>query len=204
MSYNDPNVNYPRPIDVPQRNISYLRDPSMVPKFWHGGSRYHDDRELGARKVRFEWDKSLDPCTNDPYFKIYTPEDDVIEVDSADDIKQNYVMHNFSTPDSGGLLRAMVDPVHKILVTYHFDRINLRWVKMVTRLRKDVEIVRPPANQLVSNAQYNWRSRGRRYLRKKPQVLQLPYSHSSANRAYYGKSGTSGSESSIGEFRSVM
>ena len=194
----------PKPINNPRRNISYLRDVTLTPQIWPIGSGYHDDREFGPRHIRFDYDIDpvADPFVNDSTYDIYTPDTQYVEVDSANDVPQDYFLASFDGNQT--LLRPFIDPIHKILVTYHFDRRHLKWVRMVTRLRKDAPIVRPPAMQMVNSAQYYWGSRGRRYVRNKPKVQQIARPRFISDRVYEGRSGISGDHGIVGEFTSTL
>jgi hypothetical protein len=194
----------PESIRLPHRNVNYLRDPVLLAqttsKVAISGSQYHDPRELGPRHIRFDYDVDVisNPFINDTTYTVYTPDDQDITIDSADDIPQDY----FLPPDGGGqtLLRPFVDPVNKILVTHHFDRKHLTWVRMVTRLRKDVNIPRPPANQFNISPQYYYKSRGNRYVRYKPKVRQIARPRYLSDRIYEGRSGLSGEGMGVGVF----
>jgi len=196
-------VQEPGPINIPHRNISYLRDPTLyskIPRASVAGSAYHDDRQLGPRHIRFDYDRDIasNPFVNDATYTIYSPEAQDIVIDSADDVPQNYFL-----PSYGGgqtLLRPFVDPIHKILVTYHFDRKHLTWTRMITRLRKDITIPQPPAQQYNISPQYYYKSRGHRYVRAKPKIKQIARPRYISDRIYEGRSGISGEHSLIGEF----
>lgn len=190
-----------RPITIPQRNISYLRDPSFIPLVHLAGSKFVDRRALGQKKVRFDFELDMNPFFGDEEYKIFSPDGYYIEIDSADDIKQPYHLHPHGGTGGCSLLRPMVDPIKKIMVTYHFDQQNLRWVRTVTRLRKDLRIVRPPANQHTTSPQYVFRSRGTRYVRKKQKVQEMARRRFISNRIYRGSSGVSGAHGTIGEAR---
>jgi hypothetical protein len=99
-------------------------------------------------------DADTNPLAGAPNTQIYSPQDQYIAIDSADDVQQPYYLPSCTGREGFTLMRPMIDPVHKIMTTYHFDRINLRWVKMITRLRPDVPLPQPPANQYVHGAQY--------------------------------------------------
>jgi len=196
----------PGSINLPRRNVCYLRDPVLLSQVASkvpisGSSNYHDHRELGQRHIRFDYDvdAAFNPFINDATYTVYTPDSQDIEIDSADDVPQRYTM----PPDGGGqtLLRPIVDPVNKILVTYHFDRKHLTWVRMVTRLRKDVNIPQPPGNQFTISPQYYYKSRGNRYVRQRLKVQQMVRPRYLSDRIYEGRSGTSGEGASVGVFR---
>jgi hypothetical protein len=198
-------VQEPGPINIPHRNVSYLRDPvllsQLTSKIPISGPKYHDHRELGPRHIRFDYDvdAASNPFINDTTYTVYTPDNQDIVIDSADDVPQDYYM-----PSHGGgqtLLRPFVDPIKKILVTHHFDRKHLTWVRMVTRLRKDVLIPQPPANQFNISPQYYFKSRGRRYVRTKTKVQQMIRPRYLSDRIYEGRSGLSGENASVGVFR---
>lgn len=189
------------PISIPQRNISYLRDPRFVPLGHPAGRRFHDPRELGQKKVRFDFELEMNPFFGDDDYRIFSPDGHYIEIDSADDIKQPYHLHPHSGVGGCALLRPMVDPINKIMVTYHFDHQNLRWVRTVTRLRKDLRIVRPPANQHTTSPQYYFKSRGTRYVRKKQKVQEMARRRFISNRIFRGRSGVSGARGTLGAVR---
>lgn len=198
-----------KPINIPIRGfegrpISYLRDPALIRVRHPAGQRFVDRRKLGQKKVRFDYELEMNPFLGDEDHRIFSPDGFYVEVDSADDIKQDYHLHPHSGVGGCALLRPMVDPVHKIIVTYHFDQTNLRWVRVITRLREDLPIVRPPANQHTTSPQYVFRSRGTRYIRKKQKVETLARRRFIANRTFRGRSGVSGAHGILGEFRSGL
>jgi hypothetical protein len=200
----------PGSINIPHRNISYLRDPTLltkIPQVWPAGVAYHDDRQFGPQHIRF--DRGLDVGTEYSFVQegdttIYSPDAQRIVIDSADDIPQNYYLpsHGGSAPGGGGttLLRPIVDSIHKILVTYHFNRKDLAWIKMVTRLRKDVTLPLPPAQSYTTSPNYYYKSRGNRYVRNKQKVQQIGRPRYLSDRIWDGRSGISGDHGTIGEF----
>lgn len=193
----------PKSIQYPHRNISYLRDPSLVTRRLPAGSRYRDPRQLRQLKVRFDLDAETNPWAGAPNTQIYSPWDKMVAIDSADDIRQPYYVHANTGREGFTVMRPMIDPVHKIMTTYHFDRVNLRWVRMVTRLRPDLPLPQPPANQLVNASLPYWSSRGTRYVRNRVRTPQAPVRRDIANRRYRDRSGVSGAHGILGEFRAI-
>jgi hypothetical protein len=196
----------PGPIKYPKRNVDYTSRASDViptPRLPLAGSNIPDRRQLGQKRVRLDFEADTNVLANNPTFDIQSPDDSVINIDSADHIPQNYTL-----PPSGGnafcqLGRVFVDRVNKIMVTYHFDSVNVKWIRFVTRLRKDLPIPTPPANQYVSSAGYTFGSRGRRYVREKTKLsVQARRQRSISNRIFRNISGQSGEGAGItGEFR---
>lgn len=198
-------VREPSPINIPHRDVNYLRNPALISQLTSqisiSGSKYYDKRELGPQHIRFDYDVDPDsnPFINDTTYTVYTPDDQDLVIDSADDVPQRYTMPPYGGPQV--LLRPFVDPVNKILVTHHFDRKHLTWVRMVTRLRKDVNIPSPPANQFNISPQYYFKSRGNRYVRQKVKVQQIKRPRYLSDRVYEGRSGLSGEGMSVGVFQ---
>jgi len=194
----------PGSINIPHRNISYLRDPTLltkIPQGWPAGSTYHDDRQFGPRHIRF--DRGFEVGTDYSFveqgdYTYYSPDAQDITIDSADDVPQNY----YVPPHGDGLtlMRPIIDPIHNILVTYHFDRKHLTWIRMVTRLRKDVTFPQPPAQQYTTSPNYYYKSRGNRYVRNRQKIEQIGRPRFISDRIWDGRSGISGAHDTIGEF----
>lgn len=186
--------------------IRYPRRPNTLPT--QGRTRNvplnnpkREERQIteGQKKVRFSFEPGLNSLSDQPGFQFFSPEDDFIAIDSADDIIQEYVV-----PSSGGdygqhtLTKYFVDPVNKILVVYHFNHQENKWIRTTTRLRKDLPIPRPPVGQFNHFAQHVFGSRGQRYERDKQTVQRIDRRQSRANRIWRGRSGTSGARGSTG------
>lgn len=192
----------PKSINIPQRDIDYRRDPSLIHRRHPAGRRYTDSRQLKQQVTRFDFEAATNPLADKEGFLIQSPDDPFIKVDSADDITQSYTLPPSTGTWGCQFLRPFVDPVHKILVTYHFDHMNLQWVRMTTRLRPDLPIVQPPANQYVNSPQYYFSSRGSRYVRERQKVTEMNRRRRSiSNRLFRGRAGTSGARGILGEFR---
>jgi len=194
----------PGPIKFPKRDVDYTSraNSTPVPQLPLAGPNPPDRRQIEQKRVRLDFEADTNVLANNPTFDIQSPDASYITIDSADHIPQNYTL-----PPSGGtplcqLGRVFVDRVNKILVTYHFDSVNIRWVKFITRLRKDLPIPAPPANQYVNSAGYTFGSRGRRYVRDKTKLsVQARRQKSISNRIFRNISGQSGEGAGItGEF----
>jgi hypothetical protein len=181
---------YPHPINYPKRNINYIRKPIPLPRRALAGET-PDRRETQQLKVRIALDAEQNRFYNDPDHSIQSPEDNFVEIDSADNIIQTYTV-----PASAGnygqfsITKYFVDKVNKILVVYHFDEQNLHWVRFVARLRKDLEFPQAPAMTMVSNSVYVFGSRGRRYVRNKHQITHINRREYLINREYNDQLGT--------------
>lgn len=192
----------PKPINIPKRDVDFRRDPSLIHRRYIAGKRYHDPRQLRQQVMRLDFEADNNPLANKENYVVQSPDDTFIKIDSADNIKQSYTLPPSSGTWGCQLLRPYVDPVHNILVTYHFDHMNLRWVRMTTRLRPDLQIAQPPANQYVNSPQYYWSSRGSRYVRNRRKVTNTNRRRRSfSNRLFRGRAGTSGARGVLGEFR---
>ncbi len=192
----------PKSISIPKRNIDYRRDPSLIHRRHLAGPSYRDPRQERQLKVRFDFEADSNPLRDSENYHIISPEDSFIKIDSADQILQPYTLPPSSGTWGCQFLRPFMDAANKILVTYHFDHMNLRWVRMTTRLRPDLPIVQPPASQFTDGPRFYWRSRGSRYVRTKKKVQDINRRRrSTANRLYRGRAGTSGARGTTGEFR---
>ncbi len=199
----------PKPINIPQRGKNGQVDshrgggvPNVPLQRHPAGRRYSDPRQLRQLKVRLDFEADTNPLAKEENFDVMSPDDEYIRIDSADEIIQPYTLPSSTGTWGCQLLRPFVDPIHNILVTYHFDHMDLRWVRMTTRLSPDLRIPRPPANQHTNSPQYYFGSRGSRYVRHKRKVTEMgrrKKSHS--NRLYRGRAGTSGARGTTGEFR---
>jgi len=145
------------------------------------------------KKIRIAFDPEMSPFDDDPNYKMLSPESPFIEIDSADEIAQEYTVP--STAGSHGqhtLPKYFVDPVNKILVVYYFNHQDNTWMRQVTRLRSDLHIPQPPVGQHTHNAQVVLGSRGTRYQRERANVKRVSRRRVISNRIYRGRSGISG------------
>ena len=180
---------YPKPIQYPKRSVEAIRKPIPMKRVL----KRPDRREERQLQVRIDVNADTNRFKDDPNHSIQSPEDPVINIDSADNIIQPYTV-----PASGGnygqfnIGRYFIDTANNIMTVYHFDQQNLRWIKFVTRLRKDIVFPRPPVMTLSHNAVYVYGSRGRRYVRSKQGVVQTSRRQYISNRRYNNRTGTSG------------
>lgn len=147
----------------------------------------------GQKNVRFSYEPQNNNLSNSEDYIFQSPEDGYIEIDTADATMQEYVV-----PSSGGsygqhtLSKYFIDPVNKILVVYHFNHQDNKWIKTTTRLRKDLPIPRPPVGQFNHNAQQVYASRGSRYQIDREEFQRVERRRYISNRLWSGRSGRSG------------
>lgn len=190
-----------KPINFPKRRNIAIRDTRNRVHRQLAPELYQDPRHLEQKKFRLDFEAEANGLQGIGQYKIVSPENQNITIDSADEVLQVYTLppgHNFGCQ----ALRPIVDYVNNILITYHFDRQNLRYVKFITRLRKDATFPQPPAGQFNANYLPYFGSRGTRYIRTKRSLAVDPKRRRSvSNRTYRGGSGVSGARGDLGAFR---
>jgi len=187
----DPNRE-PKPVNYPQRPNIALHDPA--PKMPVSQEGYKDPRRAGQIHVRFDYDAAGNALKDLPDYQVISPDDHNISIDSANDVPQAYYLPP-STTTGIQTLRPIVDTVNNLYISYHFDHRNNRWIKMVTRLRKDLHYPQPPVTYNANRVPY-YGSRGSRYVRYKKKLVPNTSQNDQEvlNRIYFDRAGLSGME----------
>ncbi len=181
-----------KPIHYPERPQVALRDPApkmpVVPS-----DDYKDPRRDGQVHVRFDYQADQNALAELDNYQVVSPDDHNISIDSANDVPQAYYLPP-STVTGIQTLRPIVDTVNNLYISYHFDHRNNRWIKMVTRLRKDLHYPQPPVMYNANRVPY-YGSRGTRYIRYKKRLSVNPKpDQETLNRVYFDRAGLSGIE----------
>lgn len=192
-----------RPIQYPQRPNIAIRGTPRVRKANLAPSKYVDERRSGITHVIFDYQAETNPLRDKEKYEVISPDDPHIEVDSANDVSQVYYLPPANVRGHQGL-RPIVDTINNIHVAYYYDRMTNQWIKMVTRLQKDLTYPEPPVGYNYNYLQY-YGSRGTRYVRTRKRLSRNVKDHrSKANRIYYGnRAGTSGARYDTGVFRNA-
>lgn len=189
-----------QPIQYPLRPSRISIGGAGLPHKSPAPNKFVDRRREGLRHVRFDFRAEVNPLKDRSDYEIVSPEDFNITIDSANDQSQVYYLPSYH-PRGSQLLRPIVDRVNNIYITYHYDRMSQKWVKMITRLRKDLQFPSPPVTYTRDHVPY-YGSRGTRYVRYKRDIAGKHERRQSLwNRLFYGnKSGTSGVRYTLGPF----